>query len=67
MFAKSFELEITMTGFLFYLIVKKLNNLRAMSLHFFNGKIQMTPKSFLMASIFKIMISRALIKLHSFM
>lgn len=67
MFAKSIELEITMTGFLFYLIVKKLNNLRAMSLHFFNGKIQMTPKSFLMANIFKIMISRALIKLHSFM
>ena len=45
---KSIELEITMTRFLFHLIVDKLNNLKAMSLNFFNGKIQMKSKSFLM-------------------
>jgi hypothetical protein len=43
---------MTMTRFLFYLIVDKLNNLRTLSLHSFNDKIQIGSKSFLMLNIF---------------
>ena len=46
--AKSIELETTMTGFLVYLIVDKLNYPKAVSQNFFNGKMQMKSKSFLM-------------------
>lgn len=45
---KIIELEITMTRFSFYPVVNKLNNLSAMSLTFFNGKIDIKSKSFLM-------------------
>ena len=66
--AKSIELEITITGFLFYLIVDKLNYLRAVSQNFFNGKMQMK-------SVFsnakketgkEIMDSKALVKCYGF-
>ena len=67
--AKSIELEITMTGFFFYLIVDKLNYLRAVSQNFFNGKMQMK-------SVFsnakkkktgkEIMDSKALVKCYGF-
>lgn len=37
-----------MTIFLFYLTVGKLNNPRPVSLNFFNGKMHIKSKSFLM-------------------
>lgn len=64
--AESIELAITMARFLFNLIVAKLNNLKAMSLNFFNGKIQVMPKSSLMLKKIyiekEIIISKALVK-----